>query len=235
MGRAANGQFTSEVHQLARDAEAKGRQQLAAVSSELVSPTALGQPEAAATNLVSLNAMLKAKGACPLDKVDFQAYQCWITFAPLSFNPESVADWENSADGQQWAAECIADNCQCQRRCVCMWRGMRPAPMISGITCDDYQGLDDLGELINYGWRSHPEHWQPSGGDENLPDDEDAALSDDDTDYLSVPELTSFCTSCRRIRDGERGLSHVETQTNGRVMCVHDGWCLSCREVVRMM
>ena len=67
-----------------------------------------------------------------------------------------------------------------------------------------------LGDLINYG--SRPGEWRPGGGD-HVPEGwvgYDTFDRNLDTDYLGMPDLTSFCTSCREIRPNEPLLSHVE-------------------------
>ena len=174
----------------------------------------------------SLNAMLEADGRQPLDDRDFEAFQRWI--GRRQMHEESVGDWENSPEGEQWAAQRIADGCVCQARCTCTWRGIELQPILPGVTCDDYRGIDDLGELINYG--SRPGEWQPSGGD-HVPDTwvGDGTLDNNyDTDYAGIPNLTSFCTCCRQIRHGEPGLSHVELRPNGEPYRVCDHMCQRC-------
>lgn len=36
-----------------------------------------------------------------------------------------------------------------------------------------------------------------------------------DPDLLSMPQLTSMCMICRKVRKGENGLSHVEVRSDG--------------------
>ena len=172
-----------------------------------------------ADDLPSLNAMLAADGRDPLDDADFLAFQSWIGSGKM--HEESVGDWENSPEGQQWAAQRITEQCSCASRCTCTWRGNDLvdccAVMIPGVTCDHYRSLNDLGNLLNYG--SRPGEWQPGGSHvpENL-----------DTDYLGLPDLTNFCTSCKRIRSEEFRLSHVEARSSGELFRVCDRLCQSC-------
>ena len=53
-----------------------------------------------AVDLPSLNAMLAADGRDPLDDRDFEAFQRWNGDGPM--HEESVGDWENSPEGEQW-------------------------------------------------------------------------------------------------------------------------------------
>ena len=109
--------------------------------------------------------------------------------------------------------------------------GQFATPEIPGQTCDDDGGLsgaDMLGDLINYG--SRPGEWRPGGGD-HVPDGcvgDGAHDRNLDTDYLGMPDLTSFCTSCREIRPGEGRLSHVEARPSGEPFRVCDQLCMRC-------
>ena len=139
----------------------------------------------------------------------------------------SVGEWEDSPEYTEHVLKRIAESCNCElngkESCDCTWRGT-PAlkPLLHGVNCDAYDGMDDIAHLINYG--SQPGDWRPSGGydsdDENL-----------DPEYLYLPGLTAFCTICGMInRFGERGLSHVEKKPNGKLMRVCDKPCRSCRD-----
>ena len=83
-------------------------------------------------------------------------------------------------------------------------RGPRRTPQIPGLTCDDYHGIDDLGDLLNYGSRAG--EWTPSGP---VP----AGAHPSDPQMLNIPEATNFCKGCDRFRPDEKGLSHVEIFT----------------------
>ena len=75
-----------------------------------------------------------------------------------------------------------------------------------------------LAHLINYG--SQPGQWQPSGGDQ-VPDGwigDGMPEHNPDPQYLGMPDLTSFCTLCNRIRPGEPHLSRVEARPDSKPM-----------------
>lgn len=288
--RSTSGQFTAEMHQRARDAEAAGRLQLSQaaamhtqseqqqadepitdvpihdrVADDLRSLNGLLaacaheplnshsfwlfrnwlnaqglQPTVAsvctwkgdrALDLPSLNAMLAADGRDPLDDQDFEAFQRWNGDGPM--HEESVGDWENSPEGEQWCLQRIAEQCACSGRCTCTWRGIEPNPMIPGVTCDDFRGMDSIAELINYG--SQPEQWQPSGGDHMPEGWVGDGTSDHNLDptYLGMPDLTSFCTLCNRIRPGEVNLSRVEARSDGKAVRTYSCTCMPVTDALQ--
>ena len=234
-GRQANGQYTTAMHQRARDAEALGRQLLAQQRTH--SPEVTDSEDGVAHSLETLNALLAAEDTPPLDELDYQAYLKWLP-SDWPMDEESVCDWVNSDACCDYAAGRIASVCTCEsegkRHCTCTWRGLDAIDlrqiMIPGITCDgDYDGLDALADRFNYHLR--PNTWKPGGGD-HVPEgwgrdfDYDANL---DPEYVLAPDLTTFCMSCKQIRAGQRGLSHIELSGDHDLPTrVADRFCKSC-------
>jgi hypothetical protein len=184
-----------------------------------------------ACDLSSLNEMLDVHGQDPLDEQDYVAFRFWlgqVGHGNHLMHEESVNDWENSPEGEQWCMQRIAARCRCSDCCTCTWRGIEPSPMIAGVTCDDFRGMDSIAELINYG--SQPGHFQLSGGD-HIPEGwvgNDTSEQNLDHKYVGMPDLTSFCVICNCIRPGEQNLSCVEVKADGKPMRACVQACKRC-------
>ena len=79
---------------------------------------------------------------------------------------------------------------------------------VPGQTCDHYESLESLGDLVDYGTR--PGDWTPSGPVPAPHNPRPAHLQ-----MLDTPEITTYCCFCNRLRPGERGLSRIECQPDG--------------------
>ena len=49
-----------------------------------------------------------------------------------------------------------------------------------------------------------------------------------DPDLLSMPQLTNLCMSCSKVRQGEHGLSHVGSRSDGVTCRIYDRDCHHC-------
>ena len=74
---------------------------------------------------------------------------------------ELLCDWRMTGDYECIKCEHVADHCRCSTaghiHCTCTYDGEGLTPQIPGLTCDDYRGIGDLGDLLNY------THGQESG------------------------------------------------------------------------
>ena len=221
--RAPNGRFTTHMHQVARDAEAAGLQRLAEdVEAEEVSTT-----PAQAVSKIERRANRFLRRLDSYVREDFVAWLARQYIDPLEEEhlDELLDDWRMTSEYETKKAERIVDeriaygSNSDEEHCTYDGDGMTRE--ISGVTCDDYQGLDTLEDRLNYGSRAG--EWTPS---------EPAAVYGPVEQLLNVPEASSFCAGCQTFRPGETGLSHVELWTpfgkESRPRRVQDRPCRHC-------
>lgn len=92
---------------------------------------------------------------------------------------------------------------------------------VPGQTCDHYESLESLGDLVDYGTR--PGDWTPSGPVPAPHNPRPAHLQ-----MLDTPEITTYCCFCNCLRPGERGLSRIECQPDGSLRRVGSRCCRRC-------
>ena len=140
-------------------------------------------------------------------------------------------DWRSSPEYQHTKTARIAEQCTCADNlsCICTYDGESATVDIPGVTCDYYDGLNSLGDLLNYGTR--PGEWTPNG-----PVPEPVRTVPFHLQMLDTPEVTSFCMSCGTLRPHECGLSHVGQHIDGSLRrFANNPWCRQCRNDMNSM